>query len=330
MAALVEAGPSIIIEIVWEGLSSKCEMPFTTTLKLSDVEMFVKNEFHLNDHKFVVKREQYYDLWEYIKVNLDLLNSGSGLFGIGNAIFKGNKKTSKIPNKLLQTIFGSKISVNNNTAFISGESLGDSKKPPRSNNGSCIKCYEQIKIYASSISSDGLSSGSMDIFVSELTGKEITLRVRPEHTIENVKQQIRNERFWQLDQQRLIFAGQQMENGRTLSDYKIKHESRIHLVLRLRGGMYHWSSGRFDDLKTGENFIQEIRLCHDDTRSEKKDIEINVNEELSYNELFALFNGGTAVAEDEEKSKRKKGDVNDDNDKDGDGEVVAKKQKVPL
>merc|ERR1719231_1449865 len=115
--------------------------------------------------------------------------------------------------------------------------------------------------------------------------------------------------------------------------------------------MYHWSSGRFDDLKTGENFVQEIRLCHDDNRSEKKDIEINVNKELSYNQLFALFNGGTAVSEDEEDStrKRKRNDVNnnnneydvidlvsdsddddDDNDKDGDVfvAIAAKKHKV--
>ncbi|CAD7679398.1 unnamed protein product [Nyctereutes procyonoides] len=62
--------------------------------------------------------------------------------------------------------------------------------------------------------------GGMQIFVKTLTGKTITLEVEPSDTIKN----------------RLIFAGKQLEDGRTLSDYNMQKESTLHLVLRLRGG----------------------------------------------------------------------------------------------
>ncbi len=88
-----------------------------------------------------------------------------------------------------------------------------------------------------------LGKGSMPIQIVMMTGRMVTIKTACHETIEDVKERLQEVEGIPIDQQRLVYMGKQLDDERTLSDYNIGRNAELHLVLRLRGGMYHSTSG---------------------------------------------------------------------------------------
>jgi len=101
----------------------------------------------------------------------------------------------------------------------------------------------------------------IEIQIKTMTGQTLILKIASNEKVINLKYMILDKEGIPIDQQRLVFSGSQLEDDKRLDDYTIKNNSNIHLVLRLRGGMFNEVSGRngkYEPIKSTLEYILEI------------------------------------------------------------------------
>eukprot|EP00942_MAST-04A_sp_MAST-4A-sp1_P000428 g428.t1 len=152
--------------------------------------------------------------------------------------------------------------------------------------------FETKNEYLVYSSCDGSSDDSYEISVRTLTGKTIVLdSIKSTTTIQNIKQMIQDKESIPPDQQLLLFQGEELEDDKTASDYGIYGFVRLNLVLRLRGGMYHFSSGRMDDHRSSSLLVERKVTYFNNKKVIEKTVTLRYRM-YSYNELMALLTSG--------------------------------------
>lgn len=104
------------------------------------------------------------------------------------------------------------------------------------------------------------------IQIRSLTGKETLIKVHHKMRVSELKEMIEKQDQTPFDQQRLVYNGKQLEDERTLDYYNITQDTVVHIILRIRGGMFHETSARKDfelvqwTLESIEELEEKIRL----------------------------------------------------------------------
>ncbi|KAJ0793661.1 putative Ubiquitin-like domain-containing protein [Helianthus annuus] len=172
------------------------------------------------------------------KSTLTLMRRSSGCAGFMKIFIKGDQTVTQEV-KPSDTIFDLKAKIQDTVGIPSNKQELIFNEMVLSDNDTLVDCNINTK---STLTLMRISTGFMHIFVKTMTGKTITLKVKPSDTIYNVKSMLYNKEGIHPREQRLIFAGKKVEDIATLADYHVPDESTLHLVLSLAGTPWYYFS----------------------------------------------------------------------------------------